>query len=131
MPLSVKIWISIEFPKKLMGSWTLLSKLMGSAEPIESMLTRPLVFWCIFAWMQPTLQKLPINDPKCTTLFMHNYLKCNHPGLVMAFYHGTSTLLKSFVKVEILGPTFILIFGSVFGFRQHYLQFPFRKETSR
>ena len=40
VPLSVKIWLFIEFYQKLMGSRTFLSKFMSSAEPIKPVLTR-------------------------------------------------------------------------------------------
>ena len=48
-----KYWISFVFSQKLMGSRTSTSKLMGSMEPIEPMLTEPLsdgstdsIAWC-------------------------------------------------------------------------------------
>ena len=40
---SVKMRVFIQSAQKLMGLRTLLSKLMGSAEPFKPMLTKPLV----------------------------------------------------------------------------------------
>ena len=42
MPFIVKIWYSIEFHQKIMGSRTVLSKLMVLAKPIKPILTSPL-----------------------------------------------------------------------------------------
>jgi len=68
--------------QKLMGSRTLFSKLMGSVEPMEPMLTAPLYFHNFHNWLQTAniwilTTPIVINHQFCYTVRYHLSLKKN------------------------------------------------------